>query len=71
MNPRQATVAGIGALGFSRDIGMTERRSGALASRAALDDAGLGVSDVDGMARYVWQPTTEMEMARILGVKNL
>jgi acetyl-CoA acetyltransferase len=68
---RQAVVVGICALPFSKDIGMTERRSGALAILGALRDAGLRVSDVDGMFRYVWEGTTEMEMARILGVRNL
>ena len=68
---RQAAVVGIHALPFSKDIGMPERHSGALAVLGALADAGLAVSDVDAMFRYVWEQTTEMEMARILGVPNL
>jgi acetyl-CoA acetyltransferase len=68
---RQPVVAGIHALPYSKDIGMTERHSGALAILGALEDAGLTVNDVEGMTRYVWQPTTEMEMARVLGVPNL
>ncbi len=68
---RQAVVVGIHALPFSKNLGMTERRSGALAILGALRDAGLGVADVDGMFRFVWEGTTEMEMARILGVENL
>ncbi|MFN7955906.1 MAG: lipid-transfer protein [bacterium] len=68
---RQAAVVGIHALPFSKNIGMTERHSGALAILGALADAGLTVRDVDGMFRYVWEGTTEMEMARILGVPNL
>ena len=68
---RQAAVVGIHALPYSKDIGMTERHSGALAILGAVEDAGLTVSEIDGMTRYVWQPTTEMEMARILGVPNL
>ncbi len=68
---RQAVVVGIHALPFSKNIGMTERKSGALAILGALRDAGLSVSDVDGMFRFVWEGTTEMEMARILGVENL
>ena len=68
---RQAAVVGIHALPFSKNIGMTERRAGGLAILGALADAGLGVSDVDGMFRYVWEGTTEMEMARVLGVQNL
>jgi acetyl-CoA acetyltransferase len=64
-------IVGLHTLPFSRDIGMTERESGARAILGALADAGLSVADVDGMTRYVWQPTTEMEMARVLGVENL
>lgn len=68
---RQAAVVGIHALPFSKDIGMTERHTGALAILGALDDAGLAADDVDGMCRYGWEVTTEMEMARILGIANL
>jgi acetyl-CoA acetyltransferase len=68
---RQAAVVGIHALPFSKSIGMTERRAGGLAILGALADAGLSVGDVDGMFRYVWEGTTEMEMARVLGVQNL
>lgn len=50
---------------------MTERRSGALAILGALADAGLTTDDVDGLVRYGWERTTEMEMARNLGVRNL
>ncbi len=68
---RQAAVVGLHALPYSKNIGLTERNAGARAILAALADAGLGVADVDGMFRYVWEGTTEMEMARILGVRNL
>ena len=68
---RQAAVVGIHALPFSKNIGMTERHAGGLAVLGALADAGLTVAEVDGMFRFVWENTTEMEMARILGVPNL
>jgi acetyl-CoA acetyltransferase len=68
---RQAAVVGIHALPFSKNIGMTERHAGGLAILGALADAGLTVKDVDAMYRFVWENTTEMEMARILGVENL
>ena len=68
---RQAVAVGIHALPFSKDMGMTERHAGALAILGALADAGLQVSDIDAMYRFVWEGTTEMEMARILGVSNL
>ncbi len=68
---RQACVVGIHALPYSKNMGMTERDSGARAILGALADAGLTVADVEGITRYVWQPTTEMEIARVLGVPNL
>ncbi len=68
---RQAVAVGIHALPFSKNLGMTERHTGALAIRGALADAGLTVADVDGLLRFTWEHTTEMEMARILGVENL
>ncbi len=70
-NPRQAVVAGIHALPFAKDIGMTERHAGALAIRGALADAGLTPAEVDGMCRFGWETTTELEMGRIVGVHNL
>ena len=66
-----AVVVGLGALPFAKNIGMTERRAGALAILGALEEAGLSAGDVDGMTRSVWERTTEMEMARVLGVPNL
>ncbi|MEE8311796.1 MAG: lipid-transfer protein [Candidatus Binatia bacterium] len=68
---RQAAVVGIHALPYAKDIGMTERRSGALAILGALADAGLAPADVDAMYRYSLESTTEMEMARVLGVPRL
>ena len=68
---RTAVVAGVGALPFAKDLQMTERRAGALAIGAALADAGLQSSEIDGMVRSVWERTTEMEMARLVGAGNL
>ena len=66
-----AVVAVVGALPFAKDLQMTERRAGALAILEALTDAGLRPADVDGMVRSVWERTTEIEMARVLGAGNL
>ena len=68
---RQAVAVGISALPYSKNVGMTERNGGARAILAALSDAGLTVDDVDGLLRFSWETTTEMEMARVLGVRNM
>jgi acetyl-CoA acetyltransferase len=68
---RQAAVVGICALPFSKNMGMTERRSGTLAILGALGDAGLSTDEVDGLVRFTWEQTNEMEMARSLGLRNL
>lgn len=68
---RQAVVVGIHALPYAKNIGMTERASGGRAILGALSEAGLSPADVDGMFRFSWESTSEMEMARILGVPNL
>jgi acetyl-CoA acetyltransferase len=38
---------------------------------AALDDAGVAPAEVDGIFRYSWQTTTEIEVARALGLENV
>jgi hypothetical protein len=52
---RQAAVAGIRALPFSKNIGMTERHTGGLAILGSRADAGLIVNDVDVMYGFVWE----------------
>ncbi|MGH3947757.1 MAG: lipid-transfer protein, partial [Pseudonocardiaceae bacterium] len=45
----RAAIVGIGATEFSKDSGRSELRLAAESVRAALDDAGLAPSDVDGL----------------------
>jgi acetyl-CoA acetyltransferase len=68
---RQAVVVGIAALPYSKDIGMSEAKTGATACLRALADAGLSAACVDSLFRYTMQQTTEAEMARALGIANL
>jgi 3-oxoacyl-[acyl-carrier-protein] synthase III len=49
MAVREAAVAGIGRATFSKSSGRTPLAMAAEAARAALDDAGLRPSDVDGI----------------------
>ncbi|MAF38847.1 MAG: hypothetical protein CL696_08245 [Chloroflexi bacterium] len=45
-------IVGIGETEYSRASGRTTRAMGAMAIRRAMDDAGLGSGDVDGMLSY-------------------
>jgi acetyl-CoA acetyltransferase len=66
-----AAIAGIGATDFSKDSGRSELRLAAEAVRAALADAGLEPSDVDGMVTFAMDANAEIAVARELGVPEL
>ena len=68
---RRAAIVGLGQTSFSKDIGLPERTIALQAISAALDDAGLTPSDVDGLVRFDLESTTEVEIARNLGIPNL
>jgi acetyl-CoA acetyltransferase len=67
----KTAIAGIGHTEFSRSIGRPERRIALEAIRAALADAGLVAADVDGLVRFDLETSTEIEIARNLGIENL
>tara|TARA_Y100000588_G_scaffold144690_1_gene158631 strand:- start:239 stop:1489 length:1251 start_codon:yes stop_codon:yes gene_type:complete len=51
-------IVGVGETGYTRGSGVTTRKLGTRAIRAALDDAGLSASDVDGMLSYSYNDST-------------
>ena len=67
----RAAVVGIGHTEFVKDIGRPERTIALEAITAALDDAGLSPSEVDGLVKFTMEPTVEVEIARNLGIPNL
>ncbi|WP_020418788.1 lipid-transfer protein [Amycolatopsis sp. ATCC 39116] len=67
----KAAIAGIGATEFSKDSGRSELRLAAEAVRAALDDAGLRPSDVDGLVSFTMDGNAEIAVARELGIPEL
>jgi len=67
----RAAIVGIGATEFSKDSGRSELRLAVEAVKAALDDAGLRPSDVDGMATYTMDNNPEIEVNRSLGGGDL
>ena len=66
-----AAIAGIGATEFSKDSGRSELRLAAEATLAALADAGLDPSDVDGLVTFTMDSTAEIALARELGIGDL
>jgi acetyl-CoA acetyltransferase len=68
---RAAAIVGIGQTEFSKDIGRPERTVALEAIRAALHDAGLEPRDVDGLVRFDLETTSEVEVARNLGIENV
>jgi acetyl-CoA acetyltransferase len=66
-----SAIAGIGATEFSKDSGRSELQLAAEAGRAAIADAGLRPSDVDGMVTFSMDSNAEIALARELGVPAL
>src|SRR5438034_6459822 len=64
-------IAGIGATEFSKDSGRSEMRLAAEAVKAALDDAGLDPTEVDGLTTFTMDANEEIEVARTLGMGDL
>ena len=63
-----AAIVGIGHTEFVKDIGRPERTIALEAITAALDDAGLTASDVDGLVKFTMETTVEVEIARASGL---
>jgi len=66
-----AAIAGIGATEFSKDSGRSELRLAAEAALAALADAGLAPSEVDGLVTFTMDSTAEIALAREIGAGEL
>ncbi len=67
----RAAVVGIGATEFSKDSGCSELKLAVEAVRAALDDAGLGPGDVDGMVTFTMDTSPEITVAQAAGIGEL
>jgi acetyl-CoA acetyltransferase len=67
----RAAIVGIGQTEFSKNSGRSELQLACEAVRAALDDAGLGPGDVDGMTTFTLDANDEIEVARAVGIGDL
>src|SRR6476619_2298539 len=76
MSPRdglsgKAAIVGIGATEFSKDSGRSELQLSVEATLAALADAGLPTADVDGLTTFTMDTSSEIALARELGLGPL
>lgn len=65
------SIAGIGATEFSKASGRSELQLSAEATLSALADAGLSAADVDGLTTFTMDTSSEIALARELGVGEL
>ena len=66
-----AAIIGIGQTEFSKNSGRSELQLAAEAVRAALRDAGIHPSEVDGMTTFSMDTNDEIEVARAVGIGDL
>jgi 17-hydroxy-3-oxo-4-pregnene-20-carboxyl-CoA lyase len=66
-----AVIAGIGQTDFSKESGRSELHLAAQAARAAIADAGLEPSDIDGTVTFTLDTNDELALARTLGIPAL
>ena len=67
----KAAIAGIGCTEFSKASGRSELSLASEAVVAAVTDAGLAPSEIDGLVSYTLDPTDEIEVARSVGAGDL
>ena len=67
----RAAIAGIGATEFSKESGRSELQLSVEAVRDALADCGLAPSDVDGLVTFTMDSSSEIAVARELGIGEL
>jgi acetyl-CoA acetyltransferase len=67
----KAAIAGIGATEFSKESGRSELQLSVEAVRAALADCGLTAGDVDGLTTFTMDTSSEIALARELGMGEL
>ena len=67
----RAAIVGIGETRFAKHLEGSEKRLACEAILAALADAGIAPSEVDGFASYTMETTDEVEIARNVGAGDV
>ena len=64
-------IVGIGQTEFSKDSGRSELQLACEAIKAAVDDAGLKMKDIDGIVKFTWDFNDEASLINSLGIPEL
>ena len=64
-------IVGIGQTRFAKKLEPTEKELACQAILAALDDAGIAPSEVDGLSSYTMETTTEVDIANNIGAGDI
>ncbi len=67
----RTAIVGIGETAFSKKLEPSEQDLAVEAILAALDDAGIDPSEVDGFASYTMESTDEVEIAKNIGAGDV
>ena len=67
----EAALIGIGQTDFSKNSGRSELSLACEAVSAAIDDAGLQPSEIDGLVTFALDQNDEIEIARAVGIGGL
>ena len=67
----EAVIVGIGQTDFTKNSGRSEVQLAAECTKAAIADAGLEPSDIDGMTSFTLDTSDETEVARNVGCGDL
>ena len=67
----RTAIVGIGQTEFSKSSGRSELQLAAEAVRAAVDDAGLQPSDIDGTVTFTADSNDELGVMRSVGIKEM
>jgi acetyl-CoA acetyltransferase len=67
----RAAIVGIGETAFAKHLEPPEKTLACQAILAALDDAGIAPSEVDGFASYTMETSDEVEIAKNLGAGDV
>jgi acetyl-CoA acetyltransferase len=67
----QTAIVGIGQTEYAKVLPYGETEMAVMAIKAALEDAGIDPSEVDGMASYTMEQNGEAEVARNMGFRDI